>query len=208
MKKDTKKDAANKNFWERFAGAYTGFMKRNETSYQKLCEILNDYLFEDMDVLELACGTGQLTFLLADKVKTWEATDFSEQMIAEAEKRNGKENVHFQQMDATQIAYEDETFDVAVIANALHIMPNPDAALREIRRVLKPNGILFAPTFVYEEGYSKILIWFMEKAGFRTFHKWKAAELAAYVCERGFTEEKCELLAGKPLKECVLLCKK
>ena len=39
-------------------------------------------------------------------------------------------------------------FDAAVISNALHIMPEPEKALAEIRRVLKPGGILIAPTFM------------------------------------------------------------
>lgn len=203
-----KKDATNKGFWERFAGIYTGFMKKNDASYQKLAEHFSHYLTGEMRVLELACGTGQLTFLLADKVKSWETTDFSEQMICEAKKRNRDPDIHFQTMDATKIAFEENTFDAVVIANALHIMPDPDAALKEIHRVLKPGGLLYAPTFVYEEGYSRTLIWLMEKAGFHTFHKWKAAEFTDYVCERKF--EKCEysIMDGNPLRECVLICRK
>lgn len=203
-----KKDATNKGFWERFAGIYTGFMKKNDASYQKLAEHFSHYLTGEMRVLELACGTGQLTFLLADKVKRWEATDFSEQMICEAKKRNRDPDIHFQTMDAMKIAFEENTFDAVVIANALHIMPDPDAALKEIHRVLKPGGLLYAPTFVYEEGYSRTLIWLMEKAGFHTFHKWKAAEFTDYVCERKF--EKCEysIMDGNPLRECVLICRK
>lgn len=203
-----KKDATNKGFWERFAGIYTGFMKKNDASYQKLAEHFSHYLTGEMRVLELACGTGQLTFLLADKVKSWEATDFSEQMICEAKKRYRDPDIHFQTMDATKIAFEENTFDAVVIANALHIMPDPDAALKEIHRVLKPGGLLYAPTFVYEEGYSRTLIWLMEKAGFHTFHKWKAAEFTDYVCERKF--EKCEysIMDGNPLRECVLICRK
>lgn len=38
-----------------------------------------------------------------------------------------------------------------MIANALHIMPKPDEALKEIKRVLKPEGILIAPTFAKED---------------------------------------------------------
>ena len=72
---------------------------------------------------------------------------------------------------------EDEIFDVVVIANALHIMPQPEKALNEIHRVLKKDGILFAPTFVYERGYPKLPIWLMEKAGFKTYHKWQSEEL-------------------------------
>ena len=60
--------------------------------------------------------------------------------------------------DATKLTYESENFDVVVIANALHIMPNPDLALWEIHRVLKKDGILFAPTFVYEKGYFRLTI--------------------------------------------------
>lgn len=67
-------------------------------------------------------------------------------------------------------------------------MPDPDRALKEIHRVLKPGGLLYAPTFVYEQGYSKMLIWLMEKAGFHTFHKWKAAELVTYLCRMETTE--------------------
>lgn len=203
-----KKDYGNKKFWGKFAIMYTGFMKKNDTSYKKLCELFEAYLSENMNVLELACGTGQLTFLLADKVRRWEATDFSEQMILEAEKRNHNKKIHFQVQDATNIMYEDETFDAVVIANALHIMPNPDAALKEIYRVLKPNGLLYSPTFVYEEGYSKILIWFMEKAGFRTFHKWKTNEFINYVCTKKFLELEHILIKGNPLSECALICRK
>ena len=96
-------------------------------------------------------------------------------MIIEAEKRNQGEHkceqLRFCVQDATNLTYEDEKFDVVVIANALHIMPQPEKALKEIHRVLKKDGILFAPTFVYKKGYSKFLIWLMEKAGFKTYHK-------------------------------------
>lgn len=202
------KDNSNKQFWERFAGIYTRFMKKNEASYQKLCQMFEKYLSEEMHVLELACGTGQLTFLLADKVYRWEATDFSEQMVLEARKRNHNNKIHFQTQDATNLQFEDESFDAVVIANALHIMPDPDVALKEIHRVLKPGGLLFAPTFVYEKGYSKLGIWLMEKAGFRTFHKWKAEEFTGYVCADKFTECEHVLIQGKPLPECALICRK
>lgn len=67
-------------------------------------------------------------------------------------------------------------FDVVLIANALHIMPQPDEALKEIRRVLKPNGILIAPTFVYEGEINKVRLLVMEKIGFKTFYQWTSKE--------------------------------
>ena len=110
---------------------------------------------------------------MAGKSGSWEATDYSENMIKEAEKRNQGEHkceqLRFCVQDATNLTYEDEKFSVVVIANALHIMPQPEKALKEIHRVLKKDGILFAPTFVYERGYPKLPIWLMEKAGFKTY---------------------------------------
>lgn len=203
-----KKDQTNKRFWERFAGVYTGFMKKNDASYRKMCAIFEKYLREDMKVLELACGTGQMTFLLADRVKSWDATDFSEQMILEAEKRNHNPNIHFRVQDATNLTYDDQCFDAVVIANALHIMSDLGTALKEIHRVLKEDGILYSPTFVYEKEYSKILIWLMEKAGFQTFHKWKKSEFIEYVCAKRFVECEHSLIEGKPLPECALICRK
>lgn len=114
----------------------------------------------------------------------------------------------FEVQDATALTYEDEAFDVVVIANALHIMPNPDQALSEMLRVLKKDGILFAPTFVYEAGHSKLLIWLMERAGFCTYHKWTSMEYAEYVSQRGFRVIKSTLINGKPLAECVLVAEK
>lgn len=215
------KDNTNKGFWEKFAKIYTSFMNKNGAAYDVICENLSKYIDDKKHVLELACGTGQITFRMAGKAGFWEATDYSENMIAEAQKRNTGENycsnVCFRVQDATALTYDNAQFDVAVIANALHIMPNPDAALKEINRVLKPGGILFAPTFVYEREHSKVLmhdsgkpqsvlsvVWFMEKLGFKTYHKWCKDELAEYVGSRGFHVIDAVLVKGKPLTECVL----
>lgn len=206
------KDNTNKGFWERFAKIYTAFMAKNSTAYEKICDRLEPYIDKEKSVLELACGTGQITFRMASKSHFWEATDYSENMIREAEKRNVSEHesegIRFCVQDATNLAYEDEVFDVVVIANALHIMPEPDRALKEIHRVLKKGGILFAPTFVYEKGYSKVLIWIMEKVGFTTYHKWQKKEYAEYVSSQGFHIIDATLVKGKPLSECVLIGRK
>lgn len=207
------KDNTNKGFWEKFAKIYTAFMNKNNTAYDVICENLDKYIDDKKNVLELACGTGQITFRMAGRAGTWEATDYSVNMIDEAQKRNTGENycgnVCFRVQDATDLTYENNQFDVVVIANALHIMPSPDAALNEISRVLKPGGILFAPTFVYEKGYSKALLWIMEKLGFKTYHKWQKDEFTEYVSRRGFQVIDAALVKGKPLSECVLAaCKR
>lgn len=207
-----KKDDINKSFWQKFAKIYTAFMTKNDAAYNEICKRLEKYIDSEKKVLELACGTGQITFSMADKAAEWVATDYSENMINEAEKRKNQEakesKAVFEVQDATNLTYDNETFDIVVIANALHIMPDPDAALKEIHRVLKKDGILVAPTFVYEKGYSKSLIWLMERAGFKTYHKWTRVEYTKYVSQSGFRVFGDSLVKGKPLFECVLMAEK
>ena len=204
-----KNDQTNKKFWDRFSKIYHPFMKRNAIAYESICQCLDKYIDEQKTVLELACGTGQITFRMVDKAKSWIATDYSENMVNEAKRRGatvgGCRNLSFQVQDATKLTYESESFDVVVIANALHIMPNPDLALQEIHRVLKKDGILFAPTFVYEKGYSRLTIWLMERVGFKTYHKWKKEEFVQYVSNYGFEVVEDSLLNGKPVPECMLV---
>jgi ubiquinone/menaquinone biosynthesis C-methylase UbiE len=202
-------DKSNKRFWERFAFIYTGFMKKNDMVYDELCRRIQKHLTQTDSVLELACGTGQLTYRLAGEVKLWTATDFSPKMVEEAKKRGKGANIEFSIADATALIYNDKSFDAVVIANALHIMPEPDKAMSEIYRVLKQGGLLFAPTFVYDGKYNKALIWLMEKVGFHTFNKWKTGELKDFVASHGFTLESSETIKAKPLDECILIgCKK
>ena len=201
-------DKSNKSFWERFAFIYTGFMKKNDRAYDELCRRIRKHLTDADSVLELACGTGQLTYRLAGDVKSWTATDFSPNMVEEAKNQGTGANIEFSVADATALIYEDQSFDAVVIANALHIMPEPANALLEICRVLKPGGLLFAPTFVYDGNYNKVLILMMEKVGFHTFHKWKARELKDFVASHGFTIESGEVVKAKPLGECILIGRK
>lgn len=202
------KDNTNKKFWERVSKIYTLFMSKSDVMYDEVCKKLNDCIDKRADVLELACGTGQITYRMADKAKSWIATDYSENMIEEAKKRNSDSHIEFCVADATNLKYENHKFDMVVIANALHIMPNPDMALVEIKRVLKPEGILFAPTFVYEKGYSRLYIWLMERIGFITYHKWNKNELADYVNKYGFEVISNDIIKGRPLTECVLIAKR
>jgi len=134
------------------------FMKKDKGVYDKVCEYIRPHLNKDMEVLELACGSGQLSFNLSKHTKSWIGTDFSEQMIQEAKKRGEYENLTFETADAVALSYSYEKFDCVLIANALHIMPKPDEAMKEIYRVLKPNGTLFAPTFLWKEGKQRKMI--------------------------------------------------
>ena len=108
------------------AAHYSKFMRRSAPIYAEICNHIRPHLTRDMNVLELACGTGQLSFPLSPYVRLWEATDASSKMIAEAKKQTGSSRLHFSVQDASRLPYASETFDAVVIANALHILPEPE----------------------------------------------------------------------------------
>ena len=189
----------NKAFWQRIAKLYAPFMKGSDRLYAAICDRIRAGLKRDMNILELACGSGQLSLRLSTHVQLWEATDFSENMIREAKKKSCSGRLHFSVQDATNLPYADSSFDAVVIANALHIMPNPERALSEIRRVLKPGGLLYAPTFVHGKGAGfRLRTRLLSLAGLRVYSPWTAGEFADYISGRGFEVTKTELL-GKSL---------
>ncbi|MEG1432674.1 class I SAM-dependent methyltransferase [Eubacterium sp.] len=190
-------DKSNKKFWDNFAKLYTPFMKKDKGVYDKVCRYICPYLNKEMNVLELACGSGQLSFSLSKQVKSWIGTDFSKQMILEARKRGEYENLTFEIADATSLSFADGEFDCVVIANALHIMPNPDKAMKEIYRVLKPNGILFAPTFLWKEGkQSKFKKWMMSVVGFKMYQEWNKKQFEEFIEKYGFSVIEMKLVYG------------
>jgi len=183
----------NKRFWQLYAKGYGPIMNIiGKGFYEDLCaEIAEDFTGKE-NILELACGSGQLSFYLADKCSSYTATDFSENMIKEASKKNkaSVNGLKFELQDATAITYPDNTFDVVVIANALHIMPDPDKAMKEISRVLKSGGTLYAPTFVYNKD-RKLTFWIkiISKVGFKSYNKWTVEEFSDYIQGYGFSVE-------------------
>jgi len=114
-------------------------------------------LSPDMDVLEVATGTGLIATNIAACVRHVEATDFAPKMIEKARKKKAPDNVHFTVEDATALSFADSSFDAAIISNALHIMPDPAKTLSNILRVLKPEGLLIAPT--YSHGHIRESTW-------------------------------------------------
>lgn len=183
----------NKGFWDRWAGRYDRFMSGDKDTYAQIVNRMKKELNRNMDVLELACGTGILSVQLAGNVKMLEATDFSEEMIKQAKQKCHSSRLHFSVQDATALPYAPETFDAVIISNALHIMPEPEKALAEIRRVLKPGGILIAPTFTAAGSLSgRMRIRLMELSGFKAFHKWTPQGYLNFLKENGF-----EITCGK-----------
>ena len=178
---------ANKSFWQRNARLYDPFMSSQDKIYKAIVKGIRPVLKDSNDVLELACGTGKISMELSPYVHFWEATDFSENMIAQAKKQPHISKLHFSVQDAFSLPYAESTFDVVVIANGLHVMPEPEKAMAEIRRVLKPGGLLFAPNFV--EGGTRLVqvkLFILRVLGMKVYSKWDAKGYVAFIKSCGF----------------------
>ena len=197
----------HKNFWDRNAGLYNRFMQKDSAAYEKMYELIRPVVKAET-VLELATGTGLIAKNIVKSANHIEATDASAEMIAEAKRDNSSAKLHFSVQDMFCLPYADKSFDVVIVSNALHIVPQPEKALREIRRVLKDDGVLIAPTFTHSENSfsGKVRAFFMKLAGFPLHSKWTNEEYLAFLRQNGWTVQKSVVLkASFPLTyaECV-----
>ncbi|MCL2360167.1 MAG: class I SAM-dependent methyltransferase [Nitrososphaerota archaeon] len=194
----------NKSFWNRYARLYDFEIRRfNAKAYLEMYRLMSSSLLPVMDVLEVATGTGLVAINIAACVRSVEAVDFSPKMVEVARKKKAPDNVRFSIEDAIGLSFGDNSFDAVIISNALHIVPDPVKVLRDISRVLKPKGLLIAPT--YSHGHLGDSTWnlnakILKFIGFETYSKWSPEEYVAFIQQNGFWVERWQVLrAAFPL---------
>ncbi|HAM78015.1 MAG TPA: methyltransferase type 11 [Treponema sp.] len=183
--------------WNFFAPIYERAMKSQKSIY--------DYIYKEIsaaasekNVLELATGPGMIAKHIASSAKSVTATDFAPKMIEAAKKGSVPDNVSFEVADATNLRYQNDSFDLVVIANALHIIPEPEKALAEIDRVLKANGTLIAPNFIEREKGKKNL-WqkILSLVGIKFAHEWTKEEYKTFLSDHGWQVTKSHVCKGR-----------
>lgn len=96
-------------------------------------------------LLDVGCGPGSITLDLAEWVASVSGVDAAPEAIARAEhdrERRGQGNVSFAIGNAYDLEFADDSFDIVFAHQLLQHLADPIAALREMRRVLKPLGIV------------------------------------------------------------------
>ena len=199
----------HKNFWDKNAGRYDRFMRKDQAAYEEMYALIWPVV-KAKTVLELATGTGLIAKSIVNAAAHIEATDASVEMIAEAKRDNQSAKLHFSVQDMFRLPYAGKSFDVVIVSNALHIVPQPEKALAEIRRVLKEDGVLIAPTFTHAENSfsGRVKALFMKLAGFPLHSRWTSEEYLRFLRQNGWTVQKSAALkASFPLTyaECVKL---
>jgi len=101
-----------------------------------------------VQILDVAAGTGDLSIMAAKKFRRAEVTgiDLSQKMLDiaknKAKRKVPSQQIHFVQGDCLKMPFADDTFDLATIAFGIRNFENINTGCQEIRRVLKPGGIL------------------------------------------------------------------
>ncbi|MEN2281628.1 class I SAM-dependent methyltransferase [Algoriphagus sp. SE2] len=131
--------------WDKAAKFY-------ENSWQTQLKPAHDLLLENVEIkpgdsiLDIAAGTGLITFQMAKLLGPSGriiATDISDEMIkigTATAQSNRFSNVEFKQMDAEILSFKNSSFDMVTCSLGLMYLPDPDRALQEMYRVLKPGG--------------------------------------------------------------------
>ena len=191
----------HKDFWDKNAGRYDRFMRKDRAAYDEMYELIRPVV-RHKTVLELATGTGLIAKHIVNAAAHIEATDASAEMVAEAKRDNHSAKLHFSVQDMFRLPYANQSFDVVIVSNALHIVPQPEKALAEIRRVLKDDGVLIAPTFTHAgNSFSvKVRAFFMKRVGFPLHSKWTSEEYLRFLSQNGWMVRKSVALkASFPL---------
>lgn len=114
---------------------------------EKCCAFFRDHVRSTSRILDCGCGPGSITVGLAQWAPDGQTVgiDVGAEQLDGARRlaRNlGTRNVTFRQADIFELPFDDDSFDVVFSQTVLFHVPNPGKALAEIRRVLRPGGVV------------------------------------------------------------------
>ena len=182
----------SKAFWDNSAQRYAKSQIQDEVAYRKKLKITQQYLQPDWSLLEFGCGTGSTAMVHAPYVKEVLATDISDNMLAiAAQKAKDAEinNIRFQQGTLESINPPAASFAVLGL-NILHLLEDPDSAIRASYKALKPGGVFITSTALVKEMNIlwRILIPVMQVLNLAPFvHRFNKTELVEKLNQAGFS---------------------
>lgn len=141
----------SRTFWDRVAGLYDLFEWSNRQVNAAARTRVGELVPAGARVLDCAAGTGEFSLAASKRAGSVLCTDQSEAMLARARKkaaRRGLSNLQFAHRDITALSDPDGSFDAVIAANVLHLLPQPEVAVRELWRVVAPGGRLILPTYL------------------------------------------------------------
>ncbi len=192
---------SDKDYWERHARNYDASLRWVlGRPLPRMLELTSEAVRGKARVLEVAAGTGVVTSAIAQTSDSVVATDYAMAMVEALQQRvqdNGLKNVTCEQADIYALPFSADEFDAVVAANVLHLVPDLPAAIRALRSVMKPGGLLVAPTFCHDETrLSWLLSRILAVSGFPGHRRFTMQSLRSALEDYGLHVARAELLPG------------
>lgn len=137
-----------KDYWTNRAEGYSDWNKEELAGMQRqiwrdiVCSHMPDKKKEDIKILDVGTGPGFFPIILAEEGYHVNAVDYTPEMLERAKENAGELNssITFARMDAKDLDFESETFDIVLSRNLTWNLEYPGIAYREWQRVLKKGG--------------------------------------------------------------------
>ena len=189
------------DFWSKFAKSYDVTEKLNGSVYREMCDLTTILTPFHSSVLECAGGTGELSFAAAKKADSVLCTDNSENMLNIARQKAEKQgvcNVDFARANIFHIEQPNESFDVVIAGNILHLLKKPENAVKELYRVTKTGGKILLPTFMTSENtkISGALLGAYKKLGFEPCTEFSPRSYVYFLKGLNLGDVKAKLIKG------------
>jgi ubiquinone/menaquinone biosynthesis C-methylase UbiE len=174
-------------YWNNDAANYDKRAKKSHKAYQAIIELIQNEISTDMDVLDMGTGTGEIPVNIYGNARSIDAVDFSPEMIQIAQEKADKneiKNVRFFVRDSSRLSYKDNSFDVILIINLLHVVPNPEKVINEAKRLVKNEGKIIIASFLNDENLrSRLISYIMARKGHPVVTKFNTDSICEFVAK-------------------------
>ncbi len=199
-------------FWNARAQSYDRRLSALPAAYRDLLPRCRALLKRSDRLLDLGCGSGQAACVLAGAVRSVQACDLAPNMLdiaaAHARERDIP-NITFSLQDAAALDFADEAFDAALSLAVVHLMDHPDQAMAELRRVIRPGGLLFLSAYLAgQSALSRAGNALMSLGGYRDPQRWNAGSFRGFVEGQGFHIQDSVLYPMFPIPMQFYICRK
>lgn len=192
-------------FW---ASSATGYEEKGERVLGKaINEAIRSRLTQLSDLgetLELGSGPGTFSELVAERADCLVSTDLSPEMVEKARERLVSSGITVERADCCALQFADASYDTVFMANTLHVIPEPDKAIAEACRVLRPGGRFVVVSYTLEGlsffGKLAFLYRFMTNFGKPPLRptRFDLEKARVMLVEGGFEVDEAEMIGERP----------
>ena len=147
-------------FWNKTAERYAKSPVSDEATYQRKLAETQSFFTPNMRIVEFGCGTGTTAVYHAPHVGHIDAIDISEKMLEIGRGKAaaaGIDNITFARGTLIEFSAEDASFDAVLGLNVIHLLPDRQAVIAEVARILKPGGIFVSSTVCLGHSYLRFI---------------------------------------------------